>query len=287
MAGIADWRRALFIFGITVVGVVGWSALSRLAPAYSVPYLGLAVDHLDTALVTSSASMAWVVRLPVLAAFCVLIVVLVGSRLSAASNLRVRLVIASLLLFALGWWIGFSANTWVKQNDYHFRYFFPVLVIVCLGIALQVFCYLLPWSKSIKDLCILGGVAFMLAYLVRVPVPLSDYSIFARVQPFVEYAQANELRFIAGDYWVVWPTVFRLLDRRDAAFGLATRAVGNVRKMQRALDQEILARGSAKALCAGSDGTRCVRDAELLTGRRWAVIKDYCVGTCSVIGTSE
>jgi hypothetical protein len=287
MVGLADRRGAIFIAGTMVIGLVGWSALSRFAPAYPIPYVGLTVDNLSAALVASVTSMAWVIRLPVLAAFCALIVVLIWSRLSSASNLRVYLVMISLLVFALVWWIGFSANTWVKQNGYHFRYFFPVLIIGCVAITLQVFCYLLPQSKRIKDFCAVGCVALILTYLVREPVAFSDYSIFAQVQPLVSYAQSNGLRFIAGDYWVVWPTVFRLLDRRESAFGLTARASGNARKMRQALDRGILAEGSGKALCLGSDEKQCAKDAEALTGRRWTVTIDRCGGACSVIETSK
>jgi len=86
---------------------------------------------------------------------------------------------------------------------------------------------------------------------------------------------------------VVWPTVFRLLDRRDAAFGLTARANGNATKMRRALDREITTTGTARALCSGTDQTQCLKDAEFLTGRRWTAMTDNCAEKCSVIETSE
>jgi hypothetical protein len=270
---------------VTVAGLATWRALSHFAPAYPVPYTGLDLEDLGTAMAATLTSMASATRLLVIAALFGLLALLASLRVTRVANPLVRLAVTSFLVFAVVWWIGWSANTWVKTNGYPYRYFFPVLLIVPVSITLQLFCYL-PRSRRLKDFCAAACMGLITVYLVRPAVPLADYRVFSTVAPFSEYAQSHRIRFFTGLYWIVWPTVFRLLDQPDAAFGLTARADGNIAKMRKAVEEEIAVNGTAKALCLESDETECLQDAGFYSGRRWSVTGDVCPGgRCSVIET--
>src|SRR5680860_103570 len=278
MVALVGWRGAVTLAVITIAGVAVWAALSHWAPAYPVAYTGLDVKNLNTAMAASVARMALALRLSVVAVLCALLAVLASLPLHRASNRLVQLTLASLVIFALAWSIGFSANTWVKANGSAFRYFFPVVIIIPITITLQLFCYLLPLPQRLKDYCAAACIGLVAVYLVRAPVAFADYAVFGRVASFADYARLKGVQFVTGDYWAAWPTVFRLLDQPSGAFGLTARANGNVVKMREALEVEITTTGNAKALCLGDDQPKCLQDAEFFTSRRWSATADICPG---------
>src|SRR5262249_49906651 len=156
----------------------------------------------------------------------------------------------------------------------HFRYFFPVLMTLLFQLSYTLYLYIRKLREAHQTW--VAGACFVVAVgcLVRPVVPLEQYAVLSRVKPYTEFAIESGTRFLAGDYWEVWPSVFELLNVRGYGFGLAYRAVGNRRNALDGLISELGDRGELRMLCLSGSGTACSDELEGFTQRKWRVIEE-------------
>jgi hypothetical protein len=262
-----------------------WAEFAEFAPKYPVPYTSFLPTRLNMAIAESVRHMALALRLSVVAALWAALAALSCWSPRHPDGRLSRAILAAVVMFALIWTVGFSGNSWVQTNGSPFRYFFPVIMIAPIFLTVGILRLLFSWPRWIRD-CGAGlAIIFLLAYLVRPPVAFADYAAFTTVEPVVDYARANDVRFIGGRYWLVWPAVFLLQDRPGEVFGLASRA--RIDHLRLALDAELHAHGVAKVICLGgeTDRAQCLADTKFYINRPWNVAPDVCPGACSVIET--
>ena len=118
-------------------------------------------------------------------------------------------------------------------------------------------------------------VAF-LHQVCRAPVPLDEYTVINRTAPNVTFADSQGIKYIAGDYWDVWPTVFQLLNRGKPSFGLAARGEGNLHHLIASINEDLKQDIIPKALCVSETYEICARWASHITGYTWVPPKLPC-----------
>lgn len=279
-------RTGLFFFALNAVVFILWSIVIHKYASSSPPYYGF--DYLNTYvnMRKSLSELASVVRLPLL---CLLAAIAAGISMFGLSTLRprARFALAIAIAFALFWWGLFSDNAWVKANFMNFRYFFPVIFIGGTALAVILWNFVrqfqLHYQVSIAAICIVS----VLGYLLRAPQSFDQYALFRAVNPYVVFARENGIRFVAGDYWVVWPTVFRLLDTPDQAFGVTYRGDGSGAGLRRALQSELAKSSKVSLICLRALASECTADAVNLTGRAWVPTSAGCGPGCTVLVTSR
>ena len=281
-----------YLYGATLiafssfVNFEAWLFLKRLGPPPTVPisYSGINLHDINAALMDSAKSMMSSFHLIVLAIFGIVFGAIALLRASsAATDASYRRVFATLLAFGSAWWLAFSVNSWVLANISSFRYFFPAMLILCALVSLLIAGQLLHWPMRLVScaglLCLVLAAGALYAPLK----PISRWPAFQRVEPYAAYARQHGIRLIAGDYWVVWPTVFRLLDTREAAFGLAVRGGGNEGNLKMFLDSQLSEGRYPDALCVDATTDACVGLANSITKLHWMRVPGTCPGTCSLM----
>jgi hypothetical protein len=278
---VAKTSKSLFFFGIAFVVFLVWA---KLAKWWGVPSASGAYSSFDFQDPTANVSEA---ISSVLGGINLAALVLVAIGLGVLGLLRgvrqadpSRNILAMMWLFAAIWLLVFSQNKWIKLNHNHFRYFFPVFVTLIFQLGYALYSHVRHLRESSQRLiagaCFVGAIWF----LARPVVPLGQYAALSRVKPYADFAIGSGSRFVSGDYWEVWPSVFELLNLRGDAFGLGHRAVGNRQNTLDALNSELEARGELRMLCLSSSAA-CSSELERFTHRKWRVNgekqKDSCV----------
>jgi hypothetical protein len=139
--------------------------------------------------------------------------------------------VAAIALMAVGTWLVIGTSLWVGMNRYSFRYMYPTLMILGVGVS-TIFTALLPGRRT-NALTAAALAALSAVAIVRYGSP-SASRIERRFDDRFGRETAAVLRsgatVIGGDYWRVWPAVFHVnlvLARTHVharVFGLAIRS---------------------------------------------------------------
>lgn len=214
----------------------------------------------------------------VLAVACVALLVLPAVRRAA---LFPRL--AWTLLFSLGYWAVFTGNPWVALNGYVFRYFYPVLIALVLCLAAPIAGALttasVPGRRALPRMAVLGATAA--ACVVALAGPLAtpaSADVFARVRDTADFAKANDVSFISGYYWTMWPLQWLLLDGgRDAAFVAGYKSGGDADGYRLALERELAeGDGPPRAICVNEQVSWCQTYLDFWTAPGWQEVPGEC-----------
>jgi len=187
------------------------------------------------------------------------------------------------IAFALGWLLLFAQSAWVAANAWHFRYFYPVILTVVILIATPLVVWIIREGRTTRIAATLALLGASVVLNLAPPRPFDEFSLFARLAENVAAARAQEIQFVAGDFWYVWPTVF-LLQRHMQAFGLEdVRAIGNRDGVMRAIAELEQTGKTPRGLCLKYELDRCLRQASLLTDRSWRMSPGSCGAGCTMI----
>ncbi len=219
----------------------------------------------------------WLVGLAVIAAVCTL---LLSSERRGALLKRLALT----ALFVVLYWVVFVGNPWVAANGFHVRYFFPVVLAVVASIAAPVAAVLLtdrlPLPQNTSRSALALGVA-ILAAVASIVGPLklpSQAPIIVATGPTADYVKANEVSFVAGYYWLLWPVLLQSLDEgRTAVYGAGARSDGDLAAYRAALDRAVDdQQRPPRAICVGDKVTSCKTYLEYLTRPGWQQVEGSC-----------
>lgn len=112
------------------------------------------------------------------------------------------------LAMAAGTWLVTGTSLWIAMNSYVFRYMYPVMMLIAVGVA-AVFAMLL--AKRAAAVSTPALIALTVVTCVRYGTPSVgrvergiDERFGARTAAIVR----SGATVIAGDYWAVWPAVF-------------------------------------------------------------------------------
>lgn len=251
-------------FALVAVGaIMFWVVVARFFPGPGQEaYAGFDILGLGDAIPQVLRNVSSVLFLPGLALVVGAVIVLRFGRAGYLEPAGLGLVQVILTLFALGWLVLFAGNAWVAANQYHFRYFAPVLFVGLMLLALDLAHLRVPLSAKGRLLACVALFLGLAAYLSRPFVPLQEYE-------FVRRADAVAVEGVAiygGDFNLTWAAVMRGLLRGEAALGLAERASGNEAALLEHADAALAADGVLVVNCLQAAALRCLDQANAYVG---------------------
>lgn len=281
-------RRIALIVAAALVCLAIWLALSRLAQAPSRPYFTISLGSLGNDLSEAVRGMSQALRPAGLALVACALGVGAFAGLGSPRRLREWQAICFLGALAVGWWVAFATNEWVKEaNQSHYRYFSVTIFALVIAVSILLFSFLRDAGRLAKALS--GGIcaAIVLGLLWRPPVPWSRYDIVVEVADYVDFAERNDLRFVVGAYWLVWPTSSELVRRGRPGIGLAWRAEGNRAAIVAAIEDSLRQGKVPRALCILEPAADCINRAVEVSGFAWVEAPQVCpADRCLVIEVS-
>jgi len=156
-----------------------------------------------------------------------------GGRTSPRRAALVRAL--GLLLVALLYALFTAALRWIAENQFHWRYLIPSLLLVHLagaGLVAEPLCRGRALRPALALALVLVPLAALAVYgwpsVARVAAELDE-----RMGAHTEEVLAARCDLVVGDYWSVWPAVWHaawVAHRRglEGPFGLTHRAVATV-----------------------------------------------------------
>lgn len=198
---------------------------------------------------------------------------LVPARARTALLVRIALLTA----FAGGYWAFFTGNTWVAENGWGVRYYFPVVLIVVITLAAPVAAALLAVRAGDAVPVAVAATACGLA-CIGPQTPLTQAPVLTDVAPTADFARAAGIHYIAGNYWYAWPVMDHLLDQgRDAVYATAVRSDGDPTAYRVPFDRDLAAGRRPQAPCVNDSAESCVTFLTYWTEPGWSTTP---VGAC-------
>ncbi|WP_231912897.1 hypothetical protein [Sterolibacterium denitrificans] len=273
--------RNLGFAGLAVVlFLLWWLVAHRVAGPSGTEYAGFSFATLREGLPLALGSMQNALWLPRLEALLLVVVTLrlwQAWRNRSSWNVQVLWVQILAVLFALGWLLLFAGNAWVQKFAFHYRYF--VFAWLAFGIALSLelakLLAAIPgfWRMTATALAFL----WLIAVLIRAPVPLQQYAFAQRVAPIVGMGTT----IYAGEFEQTWSAVMAGMLQRQPAFGVTGRAEGNKKGLREHIASALRQDGRLEVGClqdtvesclkqvnAYAEQTVRVREARLIAGRK-------------------
>lgn len=283
------WRPWAAYLVVWLVALVVWMILAKVAvgpqgplPGVTPDYFAFSVDQLRTGAEASAQSVLSAFRPAPLVAFVVLAclcLLLVPGRWSGLTP-RLALTVG----FAGMFWLLFTANSWAALNQYQSRYFWPVVVapVLCIGAGLAAGLLRVmqpaaadarrPWIAPVRLVTppvVAAGV--ILLALTGGPLRTPDESVaLAGTAPTAAWIKDNDVTFISGYYWDMWPVLQQTLtEGRDAHFVAASKSGGDPAAYKEALDRDLASDGRSEAVCLNDDVSVCEEYLAYWTAPGW------------------
>lgn len=263
-------RRFVFLAVATLVCFAAWIGLSKLGPTPPYSYFNIDLDTIGSDLAAAADGIALAFRPVGLAIVACALGVGAFAGLGHPRGAALRHACLFLLALAIGWWVAFSVNHWVKiANQSHFRFFAVTLVALIIVAALLLFSFARDAGPRLKALYGAVAALVILACLWRPFVPWDKYEAVEAAAPYVDFAARADAQYVVGDYWRAWPVVFELLRRGRPGFGLSWRGEGNRAAIVAAIRAAHREGKVPLALCIGEPATDCIENAEKVSGFAW------------------
>lgn len=258
-------RRCAGFVGVSVVAFISTNVASRLFATGVSPndaYDDFRLDRLDVGVRAVAGNVAGSVRdrlATLVVVVAVMTVVAFGHRLRHRSIA----VYAALPAFSAAWFLAFSTNAWIIQNQYEFRYFYPLYVTYLLFVAAastELVLRTRRWRRSPRQPATRGTMIAAVEVFALLAVWAGALTITHRSEvvaltasePFVTTARELDVRLVAGNYWTVWPTVVDGRARGLPLLGVSFRSDPLIDEIRDELDAA-RKRGGTVVLCAGLD----------------------------------
>lgn len=278
-------RKVIVIVGATILVLAAWLGLSKLGPAPPYSYFSVSLGSLGGDLAQAIDAMLEALRPAGLFVVAGALGVGLFAGLGSPRPRRERHAVLFLTALAVGWWIAFATNEWVKTaNQSHFRYFSVSILALVIAASLLLFSFVRDAGRTAKALFGAVCTVIVVGLLWRPPVGWSRYEVVEDLAPYADFAERNEIAFVVGDYWRSWPIVFELIRRGKPGLGLAWRGEGNRAAIVAAIETDLQNGKLPRALCIVETATDCVDAAARISGFRWVEAPKPCpVGSCLVI----
>lgn len=254
------YRRAIDaldvgLLAFAVLAFAFWMVVSRLVASTS--YAGLSWRLLPDGVERVLSTLPHLLDPAYLPALALLLLASFLFRLpGAAGGGRAfeRAAVLATVAFALVWVLLFCANRWVALNDFHWRYFIYPLFAAFLLLALRVLAFLhrLPAYAGWVTAVLLGLCAVLKVY--QPPRAIAEFELLRQVQRVAPQPSG----LYSGDYWLVWPAVWRDLMLGRSAYGLAYRGDANRDAARAQIGREIEASGAFTVLCLNALARDCL-----------------------------
>lgn len=233
-ASIALYNRNISIKDAAIVSIVVmhfliWHALSKSFGTTHYDYSIFNIRYINEGVGEAANNIISALDLPVLflwGSIISLIFAILFSSLKKASIIGCSVLLYSAFcasVFIFLWMLLFSCSEWVRNSHYSWRYytyvFFSVLFIT------GCFIFLLFNSFSIKLRLISAAVMLFpgVIYTNTNYIPVMKYNVFSLANSI----SSSDGGLYAGDYFLVWPSVYRDLINQRESYGLSFRAESN------------------------------------------------------------
>lgn len=173
------------------------------------------------------------------------------------------------LLVAAGMPLAVSAMsclTWLQANQFNVRYFLPFVLVFCTCctyLIVSPFAHRssLGAQRSAAIGCVLAIFCFCLGGLAERPGELIAPTWRESSRTVADAAAREHVQLIAGDFWEVWPSVFRAREQlRERAAGDAPLFGASLRGhvLSDQIVQALRARGRLRSLCLLESLHECI-----------------------------
>lgn len=291
------WRPWVGYLAVWVVALAVWMVLAKVAvgpqgplPMVVPDYFAFSLEQLRTGAQASAQSVLSAFRPAPLVAFAVL----AGLALLLAPDRWTRLLprMALTVAFAGVFWLLFTANSWAALNQYQSRYFWPVVVapVLCIGAGLAAgLLHLMqppeaaderrPWAGPVRLVTpplVTAGV--VLVALTAGPLRTPDESVaLADTAATAAWIRDNDVTFISGYYWDMWPVLQQTLtEGRDAHFVAASKSGGDPAAYREALERDLARDGTSEAACLNEEVGVCQQYLDYWTAPGWVPTDRSC-----------
>ena len=191
--------------------------------------------------------------------------------------------LAMTVLFCTLFWTVFTGNSWVSANGFTVRYFFPVVVgvIVVLTVPLAAALLRIPIPHRPGTRAAMTAAIALVACIGALFGPLtwpSQSRQLLATKPTADYIKANDITFLAGYFWSVWPIELQALENgRTATYVTAFKSGGNPANYRAALDRELAeSDGPPRAICVDEELSVCITYLEYWTRPGWHEVAGEC-----------
>lgn len=200
---------------------------------------------------------------------------------------QVQLLIVLLTLFALFWWCLFSMSDWATRNNFHFRYFFPSILILLVLISMTISYALLTMPMQLHLPLALVLLVLLGVLAVRPIMPMKYWHSSGGFDGVGQYMDLKQARILAGGYWQVWPALFRIQsitshkhpDGSPRLYGAAFRGSVNKAEMDSLIIREMRQGKISTAVCIGAEPDQCVNELVANTSFKWTYVEQ---GNCGI-----
>ena len=200
---------------------------------------------------------------------------------------RLQLLMVLLTLFALFWWCLFTMSDWITRNNFHFRYFFPSILILLVLLSMSISYALLSMPTQLHMPCAVALFFLISAIAVKQIMPMKYWNSSGSFDGVGQYMDLKEARILAGGYWQVWPALFRIqsithhkhTDGYPRLYGAAFRGSVNKAEMDSLIIREMKEGKVSTAVCIGAEREQCVNELVSNTSFKWTYVEN---GNCGI-----
>jgi len=201
-----------------------WSLIARKYGVTTHSYMSFNFDSIDANMVSVVNNI--VQSLNLLYIFLFLFLVLAINILK--KNFKAspfNYIIYSSVFFMIAWLLFFSNIKWIAINQYHVRYFFPILVFIPFLSTYLLTNLLTQKNLLIKYILGVLSIIFIFWNLHGFVIDVKSYKVF---EEYKEVSDSNEkVLFHGGDYWQMWSSVMYDLMQNKESYGVGYRSDGN------------------------------------------------------------
>lgn len=267
--------RVTVFFVMSILFFLIWGKLSTLfgTPTGVTAYNIFDFRHAMTNLLTTSQSILAQAELTfIIIILC--IICLINFFYDVDQNKLNNKLINLGWVFALLWVFIFAQNKWVKMNNSHFRYFFPIFIMFIFYLSCKLHLYIIKLNKKLIIAAIVILISSTFAYFYSPVVAFSNYKVLDKTKTRIHLMTENNVNMVAGNYWEVWPLFFEMTSEGHDIYSFAYRAEENKERTLRAFATAIKNNGVIKILCLEASSNECITDVEKITGIKMHLINE-------------
>ena len=206
---------------------------------------------------------------------------------SSSNSNKLRVVLFYFIFCGLFWWCLFVLSAWASKNDFHFRYFFPSLLVLITFIATSFTLMAINLQSKFHPLISCSLLFVIGLMLVRPIIPIKFWYSSGAYDGVGHYMDTKGAKILAGGYWQVWPALFRILsitkptveDGSPRLYGAAYRGHVNKAEIDSMLINQYKEGKIPTAVCIGAEPTQCIDELNRNSSFAWAFVEQ---GQCVI-----
>lgn len=257
-----------YLLGFGLFSFIIWNIIS--AKYGSAPYKEFNINLLPTSTQIVLTNMQGAINLPFFLVFISLFfgwkIIRFSSRGDTESSKTSIVVYVgnAAALFSLGWFLLFSASRWVELNQFSWRYFIYIYFVIFFMVSIHLAVYISKFDsgKYSRIIYFLPIVAILFLSPNLSWKNFDSYAIFKRI----DFLAKSESNLYAGDYWVVWPSVFRDMMNGYESYGVTFRGEANEVMVRRYVENKILIEGYVTFYCLNDTVLNCMTQINKIAG---------------------